>query len=75
MYVDPTSVQYKHKGTDRYVNCSITATTLPSPMPTTGADVVGLDDADILDTGTSLLVTNDSSVYIMDENRVFQPVG
>lgn len=75
MYADPNSVQYRHKDGKRYVSCSITATDTPSPMPSTGEDVVNLDAEDVLDMGTTLLVTNGGDVYMMDENLVFQPVG
>lgn len=75
MYADPKSVQYRHKGDKRYVVCSITSTDTPSPLPSTGADIENLDSEDILDAGTTLLVTNGGDVYMMDKNGVFQPVG
>ena len=75
MYVDPKSDTYRHKQDGRHVVCSITATNTPNPFPTTGADIQGLDENDILDMGTTLLVTNGANAYIMDENGVFQPVG
>lgn len=75
MYVELESVKYRHKADGRYVRCTITSTDVPSTFPTTGAGVDGLDDADILDTGTTLIVTNGALCYMMDENGTFQAVG
>ena len=73
MYVDKVS-EYSGKGDKRYVKCSIISTNTPSPLPTTGENIVGLGAEDNLDMGSTLFVTNGSSLYVMDENHVFQLV-
>lgn len=75
MYADPNSVHYRHEDGKRYVSCSITATATPDPFPATGENVKCLDPEDIIDTGSTLLVTDTGDIYIWDENRVAQPVG
>lgn len=75
MYADPESVKYRHKNNGRYVRCTITSTDVPSTFPTTGEGISGLDDNDILDTGTTIIVTNGALCYMMDENGTFQAVG
>ena len=75
MYADPNSVRYSHRDGKRYVNCSITSTSTPASFPATGEDVLNLDAEDIIDTGSTLLVTDTGDLYMYDENRVAQPVG
>lgn len=75
MYAESESVKYRHDKDGRYVVCTITSTDTPGTFPTTGEGIKGLAPTDILDTGTTLVVTDGALCYMMDENRTFQAVG
>lgn len=75
MFANPESVRYRAKEDGRHVTCDITATSTPSPFPTTGEGIQNLAPDDILDAGSTLFVTSTATVYIMDENGEFQSVG
>lgn len=75
MYAEPESVKYRHSAEGRCVVCTITSTNVPNTFPTTGEGIKNLAPEDILDTGTTLVVTNGALCYMMDENREFQAVG
>lgn len=75
MYAEPESVKYSHKDGKRLVRCTITSTSVPNSFPTTGAGIKGLAPEDVLDTGTTIIVTDGALCYMMDENGTFQSVG
>ena len=69
------SQQAGESGIVTKIRADIQADTLPEEMPTSGAEIDGIDDAATLDAGSRLFVLSDSSVHILGEDGTWYKKG